>query len=159
VFVLYYIANSIFKTVATTWIETQRSSFQLSLKCLVIFVQFLLFLLGCYLALKVCGVDVTGLIASVGILGAAAGLAFQIPLGNLASGIILDFMNVFQEGDRVEVTRVGDRIGPGYITERNPQFIVCQLDRDGTLLRIPHLCLLTDPSQALSVKLLKPERN
>ncbi len=60
-------------------------------------------ILGLFLALGILGLDktVTSLLAGAGILGLAIGLAFQDPILNVISGVIMSFKKPFNVGDTV----------------------------------------------------------
>ncbi len=80
-------------------------------------VAVLLFVVGSYGILRVWGINVTGLIASAGILGLALSFAAQDTLSNLFAGVSIladrpyeigDYI-VLDSGDRGEVTHIGLR--------------------------------------------------
>lgn len=60
-------------------------------------------IIGLFLALGILGLDktVTSLLAGAGILGLAIGLAFQDPILNIISGVIMSFKKPFNVGDTV----------------------------------------------------------
>lgn len=60
-------------------------------------------LIGLFLALGILGLDktVTSLLAGAGILGLAIGLAFQDPILNIISGVIMSFKKPFNIGDTI----------------------------------------------------------
>lgn len=60
-------------------------------------------MIGLFLALGILGLDktVTSLLAGAGILGLAIGLAFQDPILNIISGVIMSFKKPFNIGDTI----------------------------------------------------------
>jgi small-conductance mechanosensitive channel len=152
VLVGYWFLSYVFQVFANRWILNQRRSLYLTLTCIVIGLQvfFATFVLS--FVLKLWGIDVTNLIASLGLFAAALGIAFQTPLGNLAAGLILDVLHEFHEGDKIKVQRFANVYGPGTIVKFNPQFITMKVDADGSFVRIPHLLLLNEVSATFSTE-------
>ena len=82
-------------------------------------------------------IDVTGLIAGVGIGALAIGFAAQTVIANLISGLFLIFERVFVQGDIIQVgTVTGEVVGIGFRTTQIQTI-------DGNIVTIPNATLAT----------------
>jgi len=62
-----------------------------------------IYAVGFVTALGTAGVDISGLVAGLGLTGFALGFALRDALSNLVAGVLLLFYRPFRRGDRVEV--------------------------------------------------------
>lgn len=97
----------------------------------------LLYILGIIWVLDNAGIDVSGLVVSLGVGGVAIGLAAKDALANIIAGFMLMFDKPFRVGDRIELHdgRIGDVVEFGLRTTRVATF-------DDTILVIPNQELL-----------------
>jgi small conductance mechanosensitive channel len=77
---------------------------------LVRIVRLILFTLALVVALGTAGMDVTALIAGVGVAGVGIGLAVQGVLGNLVAGLTIIFTKPFRVGEYIELLTVQGQV-------------------------------------------------
>jgi len=77
---------------------------------LVRIVRLLIFALALVVALGTAGMDVTALIAGVGVAGVGVGLALQGVLGNLVAGLTIIFTKPFRVGEWIEIAGVAGQV-------------------------------------------------
>ena len=73
---------------------------------IVFMTKSVIFLIGILIALAQLGVEVTPLLAGLGVMGIIVGLSLQDSLGNFASGMMILFSRPYEVGDLVEVGSV-----------------------------------------------------
>ena len=97
-----------------------------------------LLIVGLLTALGTMGVNVSALVAGLGLTGFALGFAFRDALSNLLAGAMILFYRPFRRGDRIVV-------GPseGTVIEINLRYTIVQNTRATVL--IPNSTLLTNP--------------
>jgi small conductance mechanosensitive channel len=77
---------------------------------LVRILRLLIFALALVIALGTAGMDVTALIAAVGVAGVGIGLALQGVLGNLVAGLTIIFTKPFRVGEYIEIAGVSGQV-------------------------------------------------
>jgi small conductance mechanosensitive channel len=77
---------------------------------LVRIVRLLIFAMALVVALGTAGMDVTALIAGVGVAGVGIGLALQGVLGNLMAGLTIIFTKPFRFGEYIEIAGVQGQV-------------------------------------------------
>jgi small conductance mechanosensitive channel len=77
---------------------------------LVRIVRLLIFAMALVIALGTAGMDVTALIAGVGVAGVGIGLAMQGILGNLMAGLTIIFTKPFRFGEYIEIAGVQGQV-------------------------------------------------
>ncbi len=77
---------------------------------LVRVVRLLTFALALVIALQTVGVDMTALIAGIGVAGVGIGLAMQGVLGNLVAGLTIIFTKPFRFGEYIEIAGVQGQV-------------------------------------------------
>lgn len=97
-----------------------------------------LLIFGLVTALGTLGVDVSAMIASLGLVGFALGFALRDLLSNFLSGLLILLYNPFVRGDQINVTG-----NDGKVVEINLRYTVLQAD-DKTIL-IPNATLFSNP--------------
>jgi MscS family membrane protein len=97
---------------------------------------YVIYALGIMAALHTVGVEITGLVASLGILGLAAALAAKTVLSNFFGGMILTVDRYIQPGHRV---KIGDWIGD---VEEITLYKTTLRTRDNLLVSIPNDVLM-----------------
>ena len=101
-----------------------------------------LLLVGAVTALGTMGVDVTALVAGLGLTGFAVGLALRDITSNAMSGILVMLYKPFRPLDRIKVTDL-----EGTVTEINLRYTV--LEAEGKRHLIPNASLFTNPVTVL----------
>jgi small conductance mechanosensitive channel len=99
-----------------------------------------LIFVGAVTALGTLGVNVTALVAGLGLTGFALGFAMKDLLSNALSGFLILFYKPFHFGDEIEVTSL-----KGHVREVNFRYTV--LDAEGKWIYIPNGNLFTNPVQ------------
>ncbi len=79
-------------------------------KLLVRILRLLIFAMALVVALGTAGMDVTALIAGVGVAGVGIGLAMQGILGNLMAGLTIIFTKPFRFGEYIEIAGVQGQV-------------------------------------------------
>jgi small-conductance mechanosensitive channel len=97
-----------------------------------------LLLFGLVTALGTAGVNISALVAGLGLTGFALGFAFRDVLSNLLAGILLLLYRPFARGQRISVTGL-----EGIVTHIDLRYT--NLDCDGNLVLIPNSNLFTNP--------------
>jgi small conductance mechanosensitive channel len=97
-----------------------------------------LIVFGLVTALGTAGVDVSALVAGLGLTGFALGFAFRDVLSNLLAGVLLLLYRPFSRGDRISVTGL-----EGTVTHIDLRYT--NLDHDGNIVLIPNSNLFTNP--------------
>ncbi|MGF1481004.1 MAG: mechanosensitive ion channel family protein [Cyanophyceae cyanobacterium] len=100
---------------------------------------------GAITALGTVGIDVSALVASLGLTGFALGYACRDVLSNLLAGVLILFYRPFQRQDRIAVSGF-----EGIVTEINLRYTVLQADQQKVL--IPNSTLFTNPISVLESK-------
>jgi small-conductance mechanosensitive channel len=87
--------------------------------------------IGLITALGTLGIDVTALVAGLGLTGFALGFALRDSLSNLLAGVLLIYYRPFGRGDAIRVAGC-----EGVVTEINLRYTL--LDGDGEVFLIPN---------------------
>ncbi|MBT4866096.1 MAG: mechanosensitive ion channel [Planctomycetaceae bacterium] len=96
-----------------------------------------LMVVGGITALGTVGVDVTALVAGLGITGFALGFAMKDIVSNVVSGILIIMYKPFRHGDRVKVSSFSGIVA-------NIDLRYTTLDSDGTQIFVPNSLLFTN---------------
>ncbi len=97
-----------------------------------------LLLFGAITALGTLGIDVTALVAGLGLTGFAVGFALKDIISNTLSGILVILYKPFKKGDRITVTSL-----EGTVVDVNLRYTV--LEAEGKTVFIPNSSLFTNP--------------
>jgi small conductance mechanosensitive channel len=97
-----------------------------------------LLVFGVITAMGTAGINVSALVAGLGLTGFALGFAFRDALSNLLAGFMILFYRPFRRGDRITVTSL-----EGKVSEINLRYTVIQTERARVL--IPNSSMLTNP--------------
>ncbi len=89
---------------------THRAMEQPMRTLLVRIVKLFIFAMALVIALGTAGMDVTALIAGVGVAGVGVGLALQGVLGNLVAGLTIIFTKPFRVGEWIEIAGVSGQV-------------------------------------------------
>lgn len=94
--------------------------------------------LGAVIALGTMGVNVSALVASLGLVGFALGFALRDTLSNLISGFIILFYKPFTVGDHIAVSDV-----EGEVIDINIRYTVVKTDSQQT--HVPNATMMNNP--------------
>lgn len=100
-------------------------------------IQMAAILVGAITALGTLGVDVSALIAGLGLTGFALGFALRDTLSNLVAGVMLLVYHPFEPGDQIQVSGF-----QGRIVEINLRYTV--LEQATSRILIPNANMFTD---------------
>lgn len=98
-----------------------------------------LLVIGFITALGTLGIDISALVAGLGLTGFALGFAFRDALSNLLAGVLILLYRPFQVGDRIKVANF-----EGQVIEIDLRYTTLQGDGQTTYL-IPNSMLFTNP--------------
>jgi len=93
---------------------------------------------GAITALGTLGIDVSALVAGLGLTGFALGFAFRDVLSNLLAGVLILLYRPFRRGDRIRVTGF-----EGSVTNIDLRYT--ELDAGDRMILIPNSNLFTNP--------------
>jgi small conductance mechanosensitive channel len=97
-----------------------------------------LLLLGAVTALGTLGVNITGIVAGLGLTGFALGFALKDSISNLLAGVMILIYRPFEPGDRIECAGFIGRVV-------HVDLRYTELDAEQERVLIPNSKLLTDP--------------
>ncbi len=103
-------------------------------------VQSTIFALGVITALGTLGVDITALVAGLGLAGFAVGFALKDIVANVVAGILIFFYRPFREGDVIEVLGV-----KGTVVRISLRYTRLDLLSGESLALIPNANLFSNP--------------
>ena len=101
-----------------------------------------LLVLGVVTALGTLGVNITGIVAGVGLTGFALGFALKDSIANLLAGMMILIYRPFESGDRIECAGFIGRV-------MHVDLRYTELDAERERVLIPNSKLLTDPIRVL----------
>ncbi|MBL8796430.1 MAG: mechanosensitive ion channel [Planctomycetia bacterium] len=97
-----------------------------------------LFLFGVITALGTLGIDISALVAGLGLTGFALGFALRDIISNALSGMLVIWYKPFKHGDRIAVTAL-----EGTVADVNLRYTV--LVDGGKKIFVPNASLMTNP--------------
>ena len=95
-------------------------------------------LLGAVTALGTLGINITGIVAGLGLTGFALGFALKDSIANLLAGVMILIYRPFEPGDQIECAGFAGRV-------MHVDLRYTELDSDAERVLIPNSKLLTDP--------------
>ena len=104
------------------------------------FVKLCLLLFGVVTALGTLGIEVSALVAGLGLTGFALGFALKDIISNVLSGVLIIFFRPFKQGDRISV--FSNLAFEGAVVEINLRYTV--LDAGEKTVFIPNSVLFTN---------------
>ena len=99
-------------------------------------------LLGAVTALGTLGVNISGIVAGLGLTGFALGFALKDSIANLLAGVMILIYRPFEPGDRIECAGFVGRV-------MHVDLRYTELDAEKERVLIPNSKLLTDPIRVL----------
>jgi small conductance mechanosensitive channel len=94
--------------------------------------------LGVITALGTLGVNITGLVAGLGLTGFALGFALKDSISNLLAGVMILLYRPFEVGDRIDVGGLAGRVV-------HVDLRYTELDNERERVLVPNSKMLTDP--------------
>lgn len=94
--------------------------------------------LGVITALGTLGVNITGIVAGLGLTGFALGFALKDSISNLLAGVMILLYRPFEVGDRIDVSGLS-----GTVVHVDLRYT--ELDNDKERVLVPNSKMLTDP--------------
>lgn len=141
IIVIFYLFSKILKRIITR--AAERLNFDKNLTSLLVRTSNItLIIFGLITALGTLGIDVSALVAGLGLTGFALGFAFKDSISNLLSGVLILLYRPFKVGDRIKVSSY-----EGIVMSIDLRYT--QLDSEGDKILIPNAKLFTDPVTVL----------
>ncbi len=103
-----------------------------------------LLVLGFVTALGTLGVNITGIVAGLGLTGFALGFALKDSIANLLAGVLILLYRPFEVGDRIDVGGLA-----GNVTQVNLRYTEMESATERVL--VPNSKMLTDPIRVAKV--------
>jgi small conductance mechanosensitive channel len=97
-----------------------------------------LVVLGLITALGTLGVNITGIVAGLGLTGFALGFALKDSISNVLAGVLILLYRPFEAGDRIDVGGLS-----GSVTHVNLRYT--ELESETERVLVPNAKMLTDP--------------
>ena len=102
IFILFWIGGTIFKMIVRRIMDEKSSHAKIS-QVLSSIVKNLMLIVGLITALGTLGVNISAIVAGLGLTGFAFGFAFKDMLSNFISGLLILIYEPFKLGDTIEV--------------------------------------------------------
>ena len=134
---LFYILARIAHFGVLRIIERTRARGPLS-QLLAIIARITLLVLGLVTALGTLGVNITGIVAGLGLTGFALGFALKDSIANLLAGVLILLYRPFDIGDRIDIAGLS-----GHVVKIDLRYT--ELDNPSERVLVPNSKLLTDP--------------
>jgi len=141
VFLVFFILAKIIKRIITKNAERLKLDRNLtSLLARTSSIAFIIF--GIITALGTLGVNVSALVAGIGLTGFAIGFALKDTISNLLSGVLILLYRPFEIGNRIKISGY-----EGVVVSIDMRYT--ELDAEGNKILIPNSKLFTDPITVL----------
>ena len=137
IFVVFFILAKIAKRIITS--AAERLKFDANLTLLLSRTSSItLIIFGFVTALGTLGINVSALMAGLGLTGFALGFALKDTISNLLSGVLILLYRPFEKGNRIKVAGY-----EGTVVSIDLRYT--ELDSEGNKVLIPNSKLFTDP--------------
>jgi len=137
IFVVFYILAKIIKRIITS--AAERLKFDKNLTSLFVRTSNItLMIFGFVTALGTLGINVSALVAGLGLTGFALGFALKDTISNLLSGVLILLYRPFEIGNRIRISGY-----EGIVISIDLRYT--ELDSEGDKVLIPNSKLFTDP--------------
>ena len=141
IIVVFYILSKVLRRIVTS--AAKRLAVDAHLTSLLVrTIRITLFTFGCVSALGTLGINVSALVAGLGLTGFALGFAMKDTISNLLSGVLILLYRPFGIGHRIKIAGY-----QGVVRSIDLRYTV--LDSDGNRVLIPNSKLFTDPITVL----------
>jgi small-conductance mechanosensitive channel len=151
----FYLASLLFKKVAEQFFLARKVDQALA-RFLIRAVRITLVSLGVVTALGTLGIDVSAIVAGLGLTGLALGIALKDIVSNAVSGVMLLLFRPFRHNDRIKVADF-----EGSVCDIDLRYT--HLRTDGKVIFVPNsmmfanaVCVLGTAATAASAKLVMP---
>lgn len=137
IFVIFFVLAKIIKRIITK--ASERLKFDINLTSLLARTSSItLIIFGFVTALGTLGVNVSALVAGLGLTGFALGFALKDTISNLLSGVLILIYRPFELGNRIKISGY-----EGIVISIDLRYT--ELDSEGNKVLIPNSKLFTDP--------------
>ena len=102
IFILFWVSGTILKTIVKRIMDDKSSHANIS-RVLAGIVNNIMLIVGLITALGTLGVNISAIVAGLGLTGFAFGFAFKDMLSNFISGVLIFIYEPFKLGDTIEV--------------------------------------------------------
>lgn len=126
-------------------IDKNMSRFKLNIHLMMLIrraIRITLMIIGLITAFGTLGIDISALVAGLGLTGFALGFALKDTISNLLSGVLILLYRPFEIGSQIEVS--GHH---GRVTSIDLRYT--ELENDGQRVLIPNSKLFTDPIKVM----------
>jgi small-conductance mechanosensitive channel len=137
IFVVFFILAKIIKRIITRAAERLEIDGNLTL-LLARASSITLTIFGFVTALGTLGINVSALVAGLGLMGFALGFALKDTISNLLSGVLILLYRPFEKGNRIKISGY-----EGIVISIDLRYT--ELDSEGNKVLIPNSKLFTDP--------------
>jgi len=142
IFIIFFILAKIIKRIITK--AAERLKFDRNLTSLLARTSSItLIIFGFVTALGTLGVNVSALVAGLGLTGFALGFALKDTISNLLSGVLILLYRPFEIGNRIKISGY-----EGIVISIDLRYT--ELDSEGNKVLIPNSKLFTDPITVLN---------
>ena len=141
VLLIFYIIGRLLLRV----IDKNMSRFNLDIHLMMLIrraLRITLMIIGLITAFGTLGIDISALVAGLGLTGFALGFALKDTISNLLSGVLILLYRPFEIGSQIEVSG-----HMGQVTTIDLRYT--ELDNDGQRILIPNSKLFTDPIKVM----------
>ncbi len=142
IFVVFFILAKIMKRIITSAAERLKLDSNLT-SLLARTSSITLIIFGFVTALGTLGINVSALVAGLGLTGFALGFALKDTISNLLSGILILLYRPFEIGNRIKISGY-----EGIVISIDLRYT--ELDAEGNKILIPNSKLFTDPITVLN---------
>ncbi len=137
IFVVFFILTKIIKRIITS--AAERSKFDVNLTLLFVRTSSItLMTFGFVTVLGTLGINVSALVAGLGLTGFALGFALKDTISNLLSGVLILLYRPFEIGNSIKISGY-----EGIVISIDLRYT--ELDSEGNKVLIPNSKLFTDP--------------
>ena len=102
IFILFWVSGNILKTIVRRMMDEKSPHANIS-RVLASIVKNIMLIVGLITALGTLGVNISAIVAGLGLTGFAFGFAFKDMLSNFISGVLIFIYEPFKLGDTIEV--------------------------------------------------------
>ena len=141
IFIVFYVLSKIIKKVIIN--ATEKMKFEKNITSLLARTSSItLLIFGIVTALGTLGINVSALVAGLGLTGFALGFALKDTISNLLSGVLILLYRPFEIGDRIKISGF-----EGVVVLIDLRYT--ELDSEGNKVLIPNSKLFTNPITVL----------
>ena len=128
IFILFWVSGRIFKTVVQRIMDEKSMHANIS-RVLAGIIKNIMLILGLITALGTMGVNISAIVAGLGLTGFAFGFAFKDMLSNFISGALIFVYEPFKLGDTIEVEGK-----TGKVIDINLRYVTIEADAQKVLV-------------------------